>query len=322
MQLSNVAEGASIRDIGRPLYGEIAKLRFIICVEASIESKHARVTQALRIRHIGPTRVSLSNRLLLLERWLSRGQLSVDALLDRFQQARSLVKIVNMLGFDRHPDVLAKGGFRIRGGPAKLHPILASIFYNCTLENMYRALAAQSKRDKQRKDKVRHREETLLGGKWPLTWANVQARAMHEHLATTMNDKHIYSCPAQNMQVQTLDGFMNEPATKRGRVGNADGAIVAQDDDLLAEREDNWDTDHLDFEPVILQIQRKKLLRLGILGSLDASTVDKCSCRCTNACLASETMWCSQPERLVWQMRALSLFWSISMWKSLMCRAN
>ena len=171
-----------------------------------------------------------------------------------------------MLGFDRHPDVLAKGVVRVRGGPAKLHPILASIFYNCTLENMYSALVAQPKQDKQRKDKVRRREETLLGGKWPLTWANVQARAMHEHLATTMNDKHIYSCPAQSMQVQTLDGFMNEPATKRGRVGNADGAIVAQDDDLLAEREDNWDTVHLYFEPVILQIQRKKLLRLGIWG--------------------------------------------------------
>ncbi len=45
----------------------IARLRFVVVVETTIENKHARVTMARRKHTIGPVRVSLSNRLLMLD---------------------------------------------------------------------------------------------------------------------------------------------------------------------------------------------------------------------------------------------------------------
>ena len=60
-------------EVGDAFAKDVARLRFIIVVETSIESKHARVSLARRTHTIGPVKVSLSNRLPLLDTILFLG---------------------------------------------------------------------------------------------------------------------------------------------------------------------------------------------------------------------------------------------------------
>jgi hypothetical protein len=52
---------------------QVARLRFVIVVETTIEAKHARVSLARRAHYIGPVAVSLSNRLGMLESLRHKG---------------------------------------------------------------------------------------------------------------------------------------------------------------------------------------------------------------------------------------------------------
>lgn len=69
-------QGAALRDLPLDFQLRVGTFRFVPVVETTIEEKHARVSLAKRRHHIGPVRVSLSNRLPLLERWILRGQVS------------------------------------------------------------------------------------------------------------------------------------------------------------------------------------------------------------------------------------------------------
>ena len=74
MGLDAFIEGASRSSLPVSVQLQIAVFRFPPIVETTIEEKHARVALARRRHHIGPTRVSLSNRMPLLQRWLRKGQ--------------------------------------------------------------------------------------------------------------------------------------------------------------------------------------------------------------------------------------------------------
>ncbi len=60
-----------------------------------------------------------------------------------FGIARTLHKAASHLNVRRHPDLLNDPSFFKRGGPAKIHPVLTAIFYNCSLETVYRSLGEQ-----------------------------------------------------------------------------------------------------------------------------------------------------------------------------------
>ena len=82
---------------------QLATFRLTIVVETTIEAKHSRVAMSQRAHFIGPVRISLSNRLPLLERWLVRKQISMPELVQHFGAARSLARAATLLGLDRHP---------------------------------------------------------------------------------------------------------------------------------------------------------------------------------------------------------------------------
>ena len=271
MQLEQFAFGDfTIQEIGRPLYIEVAKLRFLICVETTVEGRHARVASALRTRHVGPTRISLSNRLGMLERWLTRRQVQMKDMIPCFNRCRCLTQAMNVLNFDRHPLIVSNPALRKRGGPAKLHPVLMSILYNCTLENMYRPLAKQTQKDKKRKDAHRRAEEKLAGqGTRSCTKENVYRRAMTDHLGQVMGSVgnfRSYSCPAGLLDISPLSAFMSEPAATAKRPRTE--ADTDTQGDLLVERlpmdDDFDDGSTMHFQPVLFGLHRKKTMRLGI----------------------------------------------------------
>ena len=81
----------------------IASFRFVPAVETTIEVKHQRVSLARRAHHIGGVRISLSNRLGMLQRWLAQEYITAQELSRAFNQTRSLKSVPYSLGFDEHP---------------------------------------------------------------------------------------------------------------------------------------------------------------------------------------------------------------------------
>ena len=117
--LKSWVDGASFSSLPLTFQEKVAELRFIPIVETTIEEKHARVSLAKSRHHIGPVRVSLANRLPLLERWLKRGQVSAAKLLECFNQARSLKAVPALLNIDDHPSL---GATAVSKRPAQLRP--------------------------------------------------------------------------------------------------------------------------------------------------------------------------------------------------------
>eukprot|EP00972_Heterocapsa_arctica_P037835 5569566-Heterocapsa_arctica.AAC.1 len=73
--------GTLRRDLPQPFLQQVASFRFPAAVETTIEEKHARVSMAKRCHHVGPVRISLANRLPMLERALRSGSLCPKRLL-------------------------------------------------------------------------------------------------------------------------------------------------------------------------------------------------------------------------------------------------
>ena len=190
--------------------------------------------------------------------------------------SEQLTSLVNPMFFvnltlvsERHPSILSSSNaMGVRGSPSKLHPILTAIFYNCTLENMYRGLAQQAKKDHRRKDKIRYREAKQLPARL-CCWDTVSERAMHEHLTVMMSTAYMYSCPLESMRIQALEGFMSEPTTAAARdLRESALDVVARGDDLLTDMEDTMDRNVVYFQPIVCNISKNKLLRLplGVSG--------------------------------------------------------
>ena len=87
---------------------QIAAFYFIPVVETTIEQKHARVKLAEAHHHIGETRVSLSNRMRWIHRFLHLQPESLPDFLDAFENTRSIGNISSLFDLDCHPLLVNK----------------------------------------------------------------------------------------------------------------------------------------------------------------------------------------------------------------------
>ena len=171
----------------------LASWRFISVAESTIESKHAKVSLAEKSHPIGPTRVSLANRLPLLERLLLRGHADVQTVIRHFARARKLSAIPALLGFEKHP--------ALRGvkKASALRPVLAHIIYGTGLEDAFRSVAAVSKEHRRAQVDEAIREEKLLRGekrtKKGCGFDDVLLRSMHDHFSKICDFSCYYSVP-------------------------------------------------------------------------------------------------------------------------------
>ena len=171
----------------------LASWRFISVAESTIESKHAKVSLAERSHPIGPTRVSLANRLPLLERWLLRGHVDVQTIIHHFARARKLSGIAALLGFERHP--------ALRGvtKASALRPVLTKIIYGSGLEDAYRSVASIALQHEKAQQQEAIREVKLAKGlrklKRGCCFSDVLLRSMHDHFAKICEFQCYYSVP-------------------------------------------------------------------------------------------------------------------------------
>ena len=81
----------------------VATLRFIPVVETTIEEKHSRVSLRVKRGSVAPTKISLSNRLPLMERTIRRDAGAMPEILAAFDKSRTLAAIPQLLDLDMHP---------------------------------------------------------------------------------------------------------------------------------------------------------------------------------------------------------------------------
>jgi len=107
----------------------LAGWRFIPVSETTIEGKHARVSLQ-SMGQLSPARVSLSNRLQLVEDRLRRGLDVLPRIAHLFGQARHPRRLPDVLGFPDHPRLLSV----VARHPSYWIKPLCEIIYRCSLD--------------------------------------------------------------------------------------------------------------------------------------------------------------------------------------------
>ena len=93
--------GKSRWDCSEFFLQQLARFKYIPWNEIPIEGKHARVTKTAVHKHIGPTKVSMSNRMELFRLHMHRyGRAFTTDFLARFDQARSCHKLPSLLNLE------------------------------------------------------------------------------------------------------------------------------------------------------------------------------------------------------------------------------
>ena len=100
--LRQFAAGASRSSLSPLFVSTVATMRCVPIVETVIEQKHSKVTQQ-SMTGIGPVRVSLSNRLPLIEARIREEPGYLLELVSCFQDARKFKQAPAVMGFEEHP---------------------------------------------------------------------------------------------------------------------------------------------------------------------------------------------------------------------------
>ena len=264
--LETFAQGTPLSQLHAKFQSQVARYRFPACVETTIEEKHAKVTLAKRVHHIGPVRISLANRLPLLGRWTQRGEIDGNTLLNAFSLCRSLKSVPAMLGLDEHPAL-------VEGRPWSMRVSLARVLYHCDLESMFESHELQKKHDAKRKRQALAEEARLLKaagrGKQDLTYSRVLKGAMEDHFAKQHgNTNHVfYAAPRACVTVTQLEEVLQEPPSKRARL-QADSEDEEEEGMALPEDLDASSANVADpllyFQVSLLAPSEKRVVRVHV----------------------------------------------------------
>lgn len=140
----------------------LAEFRFIIIVESSIEAKHSKVKLSSAWK-IGPVRISLANRLALIEQMISKDVQGIQLFCSYFEKARNIIRIPQLLGFERHPSLMNCG--RAGGGVGKhwtsMISRIVSIIYRVNIDDVYASYKVESD-DHTRKKRAHEAKEVRI----------------------------------------------------------------------------------------------------------------------------------------------------------------
>ena len=184
--------------------------------ETCIERPHALVTKRSKLTNIGPTKVSLSNRLPLCEKWLRNKQIDVTDLVKAFERARCLKKMVQEFDLSAHPAL----GDKRRNHRGQLEHVVVGALYNCDVNSMFRSQAVFAKADEKAKGKRDRLDKRL--SKEPVSCVpaeeNMHRSQMLLHASETMDPKEVYSVRAHTWHSQSFSSVLGTPAAKYRRV--------------------------------------------------------------------------------------------------------
>ena len=159
----------------------VSELCFVPVVETTIESKHSRATLAKGVFKMGPVGLSLSNRSIMLERWLRSGFCSVEELLHHFAIARTASGTLSSANLEKHPafqkgDGHAQGHRQPRLSRAGRRKLTLQLLYQCDMDTLYTDMT---------KAKIVNREAQRLGGQ--LAGALMKKKESQRTMPETLN---------------------------------------------------------------------------------------------------------------------------------------
>ena len=132
--LDEFCEGSARSDLSQLFLQVIAKFAFMPVVETTVESRHAKVALESQLR-LGPVRVSLANRLPLLENKIAREPELLQDLLKHFMHMRHLRCIPGIFNFQGHPHLVERVPERSR--PSAYLAPCAAIIYRCNIDSLF-----------------------------------------------------------------------------------------------------------------------------------------------------------------------------------------
>ena len=117
--------------------------------ETTVEEKHARLALAAISRRLGAVRISLTNRLIMMEHMLSMGWVKVTEIIHFFDKARRLTQCPQMFGLEAHPSLAELHNPH----PVLLRKLFARVVYRTDLSCVFQNVRAIGKRNENRKKK-------------------------------------------------------------------------------------------------------------------------------------------------------------------------
>ena len=245
---------------------EIAVFRGLMATETVIEARHALASLALKQHWQGVVRFSLANRLPMMGRWLERGVVTGEELLEAFAQCIKLLRMPDLFGTALHPRLADVTH------PNQIRAEYPKVFYHCDIEAMFTSQKEATKANQASKAATtRASAKLILGGnKQPATsldYTSVVRYAMTDHLRHSFNvsgSSKVHSTRSNALDIVNLEGTLNEPRTKRSRVDGGVGVdTMALDADVEASA-GSFTHRNIFFEVVWQNLGKKRRIPVAI----------------------------------------------------------
>ena len=213
--MNRIAAGEQMCDKPMAFQTRAARFAFIPTVETTMEAKHAYVSTKLRAHFISPVKVSLSNRMRMLEQAILKKRLPVLRFLQLFSQARWLKLLPAHLGFEGHPNLVEAR----RLSSWTRRAVCVGIIYHCDSESMFRSERQAMKRHESAQGKAKRAADKLVSrlSSDEVSLKTIKARSIIDHLSGVVAPGQILSAPRSMLEVENLDSKLAEPASKRAR---------------------------------------------------------------------------------------------------------
>jgi hypothetical protein len=196
----------------------IAAWKFVPIVGTTIENKHLHVSIADKAHALGPVRVSLANRLPMLERWLERGAVKVADLLEYFEAAREIKQIPSLLGFSDHPDLKDLHSM----STFKARKAISQIMYRCDLSHLYHSLKVAGKAHakvnvKRKRDTAAFLAKDCKRRKVVADEHSVTIELMRDHFSQIHGSGSdlVFVVPQSSVRTETTTTLLTTPAAQR-----------------------------------------------------------------------------------------------------------
>ena len=201
---------------GSAFTAQIGMFRLFPIAETTVESRHARVSLDEKKHPIGPVRVSLSNRMSMMEKKITHDPSYVQRLVEQFVTTRSMVNIAPALGLQRHP--------QLDGAPrhhSSLRVLLGKVVYNCDLEFRFLSMKAEMKIQEQYKRKLGEADKRFCDEKVAVTEQSILRDVMLAHLRERLDlsgPSLVFSVPRGSFSsMQALQDVLDKPRAKARR---------------------------------------------------------------------------------------------------------
>ena len=202
-------------------------------VETTIEAKHKAVAME-SIRGMGPVRVSLSNRLPLLERHVRDDPRYLLRLVECFEEARHFKQIPMLLGLADHPSLQHLRRMR----SSDLVQVLTRIIYRCDLYDVFHDKAEFARQHEIQQNNANRKAAKLVAKeKVVVSEGHVWRDAMLQHIRAVFMPDCFYATSRSTMTMERLSHYLGQSETmaaKRRRLAD-DGAgdLVLDVDGLM-----------------------------------------------------------------------------------------